>query len=81
VIRQGPCDGPEKPCHKPDFPLPIRLDERIGDLSLAEKAHPFAEKIACEMDSQSYRYELDGLAIKPANPNRWGNSKCVLRVE
>lgn len=49
----------------------------LGDLSLAEKAHPFAEKIACEMDSQSYSYELDGLAIKPANPNRWGNSKCV----
>jgi hypothetical protein len=19
VIRQGPCDGPEKPCHKPNF--------------------------------------------------------------
>lgn len=26
------------------------------------------KEIACEMDSQSYSYELDGLAIKPANP-------------
>ena len=39
------------------------------------------KEIACEMDSQSYSYEIDGLAIKPAKPNRWGNSTCVLPVE
>ena len=33
------------------------------------------------MDSQSYSDELDGLATKPANSNRWGDSKCVLPVE
>ena len=39
------------------------------------------KEIACEMDSESYSDEIDGLVIKPAKPNRWGNSTYVLPVE
>ena len=30
------------------------------------------KEIACEMDSQSYSYELDGLAIKASEPQPLG---------
>src|SRR5712692_5560294 len=36
VIRQGPCDGPEKPCHKPTFGYLSDLGECLGDYALTE---------------------------------------------
>ena len=36
MIRQGPRDGPEKPCHKLTFRYESRLDECIGDFVLSE---------------------------------------------
>jgi hypothetical protein len=36
VIRQGPCDGPEKTLPQADFSGLIAVDERLGDLPLID---------------------------------------------